>query len=148
MNKFITTHLLVVLTVILVALLTLVVLLNRSRTNTDEQKSVQKTPNPTTIDVNSPAVQKRLETIMVEQTPILNEDVEIVYSPLIKKYFIRKKSDNADVIIRTFFDKNNLSGVLVTPGMIVYTQEHALYYMLGEQKRLFPDHPSTQELDI
>lgn len=100
------------------------------------------------VNIGDPQVQKKLEAIMREQTPILTDDVEIVYSPLIKKYFIHKKTANADTTIQDFFTRNEINGILYDPTMVQYVEEDALQYMLKEERRLFPDHPDTQQLDI
>lgn len=138
----------------LIALTILILLFSRSSQNAvtgGSQGGSFFAPRPSVAprpNIGDPQVQEKLETIMREQTPILTQDVEIVYSPLIKKYYIYKKTRNADARILEFFTRNDIVGILHDPDMVEYVQEGALYYMLEEERRLFPDHPDTQQLDI
>lgn len=83
---------------------------------------------------------------MQTQLPIQSPVVDIAYSRLIKKFYIYKKTPKADAAISDFFVRNGLENI-TRESRIVYTNRPALHVMLDDEKRLFPNHPDTQELD-
>lgn len=88
----------------------------------------------------------KLETIMQTQLPMQTPSVDIAYSRLIKKFYIFKKKPNADEIIKDFFESNDLEGT-ISEDKIVYTNRAALQVLLDDERRQFPNHPDTRQLD-
>jgi hypothetical protein len=107
-------------------------------------------PTPTphifiSANAKNPA-EVKLETIMQTRLPIQTTDVDIAYSRLIKKFYVRKKTSRADQIVLDFMKHNDL-GNIISEGKIVYTTGPALAAMFADEKRLFPDSPDARELD-
>ncbi|MBI1862828.1 hypothetical protein HYS00_01770 [Candidatus Microgenomates bacterium] len=103
-----------------------------------------KSPEATVPFDQSPNV--KLDKVMKTQLPIQNANVDIAYSRLLKKFFIYKKTRFADQIVQDFLKKNQLENI-AQGDMIIYVNKPALQQMFAEEKRLFPAHPDTQEID-
>lgn len=88
----------------------------------------------------------QLEQVLKRQLPILQDDVEITYSPLTRQFYIYKKTAQADQILAAFITKNKISDAIVRT-RFTYVNKPALEVLLSEEQRLFPSHPDTQEID-
>jgi len=112
-----------------------------SEKNKPDRQTLQRLPN------NDPIVEQHLKNTTIEQLPILEEDVEIAYSLLLKRYFIRRKTATANKVIADFFTRNNIEHLLEDQSMIIFTDKYVMDLLISEEQRMFPDHPDTQEVD-
>lgn len=105
--------------------------------------TASQTPTPQAIRSET---ENSLSQIMRQQLPIQNADIDIAYSPLLKLFFVRKKTDRADIVLQNFLKKNKLDSPFVQE-RIRYVNEPAVQVLLREEKKAFPNHPDTQEID-
>lgn len=100
----------------------------------------------------APSVAPRTETdikfeqIMQKQLPILQDDIEITYSPLTRQFYIYRKTEKADQALQAFITKNKISS-LVANTRFTYVNKPVMEVLFSEERRLFPSHPDTQEVD-
>ena len=102
------------------------------------------TPAPSVAPRTETDIQ--LEQVLERQLPILQDDVEITYSPLTRRFYIYKKTAQADQLVKAFVTKNKISNLIVRTRFI-YVNDPVLEVLFAEEQRLFPSHPDTQEID-
>lgn len=141
--------------IILIVLMTLVnYFSNRPPVSQIDTTSSPPTALPTSMveRLVNPSIppdnQTQLAIIQTQKLPILNDDFELAYSKLLNKFYIYKKSPQADALILQFFRTNDLSQLIQNnQDLVIYIDEPIFPRLYNDEKAAFPDHPDTQDED-